>query len=284
MGWPMAANLVKAGFDIKVFDNRAEQCEIFVQKIGGGYKSNLSDSIRGADVVISMLPTSKVLQTVLADVKVEELLEPNSLIIDMCSGVPSETQVTAQILQGHRIHLLDAPVSGGVRRAITGELAIVVGGEEPLLNRVTPILLAMGRSVKRTGEVGSAHAAKALNNLAQAGSLLIALEALLIGKKFGLNAEALVDFFNESSGMNYNTQIKFKQYILSGTYAAGFSIGLLAKDVGIATGLAQTLKADVPFSALCEELWTAASETLGPQSDHTEIAKVAAMKAGVDLP
>ncbi|MEQ5837913.1 NAD(P)-dependent oxidoreductase [Paraburkholderia acidicola] len=285
MGWPMAANLVKAGYNVYVFDVSPDATRRFESEVGGRACTSLPGLGAAADVVITMLPTSKIVREVLLDEHgIAQTLRAGAVVIDMSSGVPGETVQIARDLAAKGIDLVDAPVSGGTRRAVTGELAIIVGGDEDVIDRVTPVLEAMGRSITRMGPVGSGQAMKALNNLALGGSFLIALEALLVGKKFGLDPALIVDVLNASSGMNYNTQTKFKQFLLSGTYAAGFSLDLLVKDIGIAVRLADELDADVPIASACKAIWTDALETLGTGHDHTEIARVVAQAIGVNFP
>src|SRR6202034_1513336 len=112
-------------------------------------------------------------------------------------------------------HMIDAPVSGGVPRAKTGELAIMVGGDPAVIDSVLPVLSAMGTSVLRTGAVGSGQAMKALNNLVSAGGFMIGIEALLIRQRFGLDPAVMTDVLNAATGMNDSTQKKFKQFVLS---------------------------------------------------------------------
>lgn len=284
MGWPMAKNLVLSGYSVTVFDQQIEKVEKFTLEVGGKAAKTPQDLVKNASVILSILPTSAALKDLLfGKSNLQQNIMPGAILIDMCSGVPQETIEIAKRLELKNVSIIDAPVSGGVRKAVTGELAIVAGGDPDKIKTVSPILNCVGRSLRRSGEVGSAHATKALNNLAQAGSFLIALEALLIGKKFGLNPEGFVDYLNESSGMNYNTQQKFKQFILSGSFNAGFSIGLLAKDVGIAVNIAKSMDSEIPFSSLCNDIWVRAAESLGESSDHTEIAKFCADFLNVDL-
>jgi 3-hydroxyisobutyrate dehydrogenase len=284
MGSPMAANLVKAGFQVQVADAREELATKFAAEVGGQAASSLRALGKWSDIVITMLPTSKVVSSVLfGDDGIAGGLRPGSIVIDMTSGVPTETSDIAQRLAAADIKLLDAPVSGGVRRAVSGELAIMVGGDERTVEEVSPVLRAMGKSILQTGAVGSGQAMKALNNLVSAGGFLIGVEALLIGKKFGLNPAVMVDILNASTGMNNSTQAKFKQFVLSGSFGSGFALDLMVKDIGIALNVAKDLQVNVPFSALCQEIWSAAQTDLGSGHDHTEVAKYSAKTAGVNL-
>ena len=217
MGWPMAACLVKAGFDVHVNDSRREVANNFVQQIGGDAPDSLRQLAAASDVVITMLPTSAIVEQVLAsgDDNVMAGMKPGTVVIEMSSGVPSVTQMLAERVMELGGHMIDAPVSGGVPRAKTGELAIMVGGDSAIIDSVMPVLSAMGTSVLRTGAVGSGQAMKALNNLVSAGGFLIGIEALLIGQRFGLDPAVMVDVLNAATGMNNSTQKKFKQFVLS---------------------------------------------------------------------
>ena len=228
-----------------------------------------------AEVIITILPNSQIVQAVLQGPDgVLAGMRKGTVIIDMTSGVPSMTQALAKQVGTADGELVDAPVSGGVPRAKTGELSIMFGGSADLLEQVRPILSCMGNAIERIGDVGSAHAMKALNNLVSAGGFLIGIEALMIGKRFGLSPDKMVDVLNASTGMNNSTQKKFKQYVLSGKYNSGFGLDLMVKDLGIALGLAHETQTPAAFSALCHEMWAASSRMLGAGADHTAVAKL----------
>jgi len=284
MGWPMAANLIKAGFALQVADARAGQASKFAAEVGGKAAASLRALGEASDVVITMLPTSKDVRSVILDADgVAAGLRPGAIVIDMSSGVPAETAAIAERLAAMGVAMLDAPVSGGVRKAVTGELAIMVGGDSKVALEIDPVLRAMGKSVIRAGGIGSGQAMKALNNLVSAGGFLIAIEALLVGKKFGLDPAVMVDILNASTGMNNSTQVKLKQFVLSGSYGSGFALDLMVKDIGIALDVAKDLDVNAPFAALCRNIWSAAQADLGAGRDHTELAKFAAKVAGMNL-
>ena len=191
MGWPMAANLVRAGHTVNINDSRREVANNFVQQIGGFAPDALRDLAAKSDIVITMLPTSGIVSHVLADAEDSLLagLKPGSLVIDMTSGDPSTTRRLAEKVSALGSVMIDAPVSGGVPRAKTGELAIMVGGSEADIARAMPVLQNMGTMITRCGEIGAGQAMKALNNLVSAGGFLIGIEALLIGQRFGLDPD-----------------------------------------------------------------------------------------------
>jgi 3-hydroxyisobutyrate dehydrogenase len=285
MGWPMAACLVRAGFTVHVNDSRREVANNFVQQVGGSAPDSVRQLAGASDVVVTMLPTSTIVEHVLAtgDDTVMAGMKPGTVVIEMSSGVPTVTRLLAEKIMELGGHMIDAPVSGGVPRAKTGELAIMVGGEPAIIEQVMPVLSAMGTSVLRTGAVGSGQAMKALNNLVSAGGFLIGIEALLIGQRFGLDPAVMVDVLNAATGMNNSTQRKFKPFVLSRKFDAGYSMGLLAKDLSIALQVGRETETPAPLSALCKEMVVAAQAMFGSDADHTEMAKLCERLAGTQL-
>jgi 3-hydroxyisobutyrate dehydrogenase len=285
MGWPMAANLLKSGFAVAVADARREVAHNFVQQLGGTAPDTLAQLAAQSDVVVTMLPTSSHVASVLAESDDHLLagLKPGSIVIDMTSGQPAVTQELARKVAEAGAVLIDAPVSGGVPRAKTGQLAIMVGGPEAAIERARPVLAAMGTTVTRCGDVGAGQAMKALNNLVSAGGFLIGIEALLIGQKFGLDPALMTDVLNASTGMNNSTQKKFRQFVLSRGFDSGFSLELMVKDLSIALEIARDGAVPAPFAAQCRELWASAVQLLGPGQDHTALAKLPEALAGMEL-
>lgn len=157
----------------------------------------------------------------------------------------------------------------------------MIGGDDPAaIATVEPLLSAMGGRLFRTGALGSGHAMKALNNYVAAAAYLATAEAMLVGRRFGLDPGTMVDIMNVSTGRNFHTDMVMNQHVVSGTYATGFAIGLLAKDVRIAAELGRQMRLDAPLSRLVAESWTAASAALGADADNS--AAITAMER--DLP
>jgi 3-hydroxyisobutyrate dehydrogenase len=281
MGWPMAARLIKAGFDVAVSDAIPGRAADFVAQVGGRAVTDLSGAAAGSDVIVTMLPTSA--QVIAVVDQIRGSLTAGKILIDMSSGAPAATQKLALELQTAGVITLDAPVSGGVSRAMTGELAIMTGGDSDALDRVDPLLRTMGTTIHRIGPVGAGQAMKALNNLVSAGGFLIAVEALAIGQQFGLDPAVMTDVLNASTGMNNSTQKKFKQFVLSRKFNSGFGLDLMVKDLSIALEVGRDGAVPTPFAALCREMWASASAMLGEGEDHTAIAKLTEALAGVTL-
>jgi len=281
MGWPMAVRLCAAGFRLLINDAVEQRSRAFVDQIGGRLVRNPADEAGEADVIIAMLPTSQHVAVVVDGIRPK--LRAGQIVVDMTSGIPSRTRSIASELSKLGVFMVDAPVSGGVSRAVTGDLTIMTGGDNAVLDRVDAILGAMGSAVHRIGPIGSGQAMKALNNLASAGGFLIAIEALIIGRKFGIDASLMTDVLNASTGMNNSTQKKFKRFVLSRKFDSGFGLDLLVKDLSIALDIAREVDAPSPFASLCRELSAAASALLGPGQDHTALARWGETLARVEL-
>lgn len=281
MGWPMAARLAAEKFHIVAFDTVHQRAQDFCKQFGGTAAKDAAETARAADAIITILPTSKHVAEVAEQMR--GALRPGTLVIDMSSGIPSVTRAISRRLEADGIVMIDAPVSGGVSRAKTGELTIMVGAEKSVFERAEPLLRAMGTTITHVGPVGAGQAMKALNNLVSAGGFLIGVEALLIGQRFGLDPSLMVDVLNASTGANNSTQRKFKQFVLSRQFNSGFGLDLMVKDLSIALEVGRDTATPTPFASLCREMWASAATLLGSGHDHTAVAMLSERLAGSEL-
>lgn len=270
MGRPMAACLQRADYRVVGFDTFADARRKFADA-GGAPAATVDEAIDGAAAIITLLPDGKIVRAAIEEIK--DKLKPGTVVIDMSSSAPMGTRGLGEELIAAGLEFIDAPVSGGVKRAIDGSLAIMAGGDAATIDRAEPILNAMGKSIFRTGPLGSGHAAKALNNYVSAAGLAAAAEALAIASRFGIEPNTLVDVLNASTGRNNSTENKLKQFIVSETYNSGFSLALMAKDIQTADELAHQIGVNSPLADEIAAMWTAALEKLGPSADHTEIGR-----------
>jgi 3-hydroxyisobutyrate dehydrogenase len=279
MGLPMTMRLIGAGFAVRGSD-LSEAARRAFEARGGRAFAAAKDAAEGTSFLITMLPDGAVVRdALLGSGGAAKSLKPGALVIDMSSSAPLGTRRLAEELAAIGVGLIDAPVSGGVKRAADGSLAIMAGGEASAIVRARPFLQAMGK-VFETGPVGSGHAIKALNNYVSAAGLAAACEAVLVAERFGIDPAVLVDVLNASTGRNNSTELKLKPFILSGSFASGFSMALMAKDLRTAADLAGEIGVEAAGARSAAELWTAASAVLGKSADHTEIHRFLAGKAG----
>jgi 3-hydroxyisobutyrate dehydrogenase len=273
----MATNLAKAGYKLVAYDTDPKRTQALASTLEIEVADNLAAVGAMCGTVITMLPDGKIVRkAVCGDAdnfkdSIAATLKPGALLIDMSSSSPVGTRELGAVLAKRGIGFIDAPVSGGVRRAVDASLAIMVGGDVALFERAKPMLEKLGKQIFHAGPLGAGHAVKALNNYVSAAGLLAASEAVVAGSRFGLKPETIVDIINASSGMNNSTQNKFKQFILSRNWGAGFMMGLMAKDLRTALEVTAATGTADPLARHCVDVWNQAEQQLGGTADHTEI-------------
>jgi 3-hydroxyisobutyrate dehydrogenase len=274
MGAPMVRCLVKAGLKPVIFDVNPSNTKPFSGDPTVAVAASLRDVASACPVIITMLPDSKVVQAVVVGTPtlpgLAATLKPGSLIIDMSSSYPIDTLALGKEIAASGIALVDAPVSGGVGKAVTGTLAIMAGGAAGDVARATPILSAMG-SVLATGALGTGHAVKALNNYVSAAGLIATCEALFVGEKFGLDPTIMTAVLNASTGRNNTTENKAARYLIPRTFNSGFALALMNKDVGMAASLAKELGLDAKELVFVSRYLGDVAKSLGPTADHTAV-------------
>ena len=284
MGNAMAGQLVKKGFDVTVFDARAETAQAFVNQHGGKAAATVADAGRGADAVIFMVPDDKVVRQVLFADGLADSLTRDATVIDMSSSAPEGTIAIGKDLGARGIGYVDAPVMGGVIFAKDATLDIMVGGEPALVDRCKPLFDAMSRKLYVCGPLGSGHVLKCLTNYINACALINTLEAMTIGAKFGLDSGVMADAIEAMcNGRQHPVAKKVVPHVLTRKYGTGMAMQFIAKDVKIAVDSAHSVGAAAPLAEKTAELWAAACEKLGGKLDQTEIVRYWEEKSGVKL-
>ena len=271
MGWPMAANLHAAGFSLVVRDVDTSRQDGFAAAHPGTVAASAPDDFAAADVVVTMLPDGAIVADAVLGWGIGAALRPGALLVEMSSADPADTLRLAAALGARGVLVVDAPVSGGVPRAQTGELSIMVGGADEDVARAQPVLRALGDPARqfRTGRLGSGHAMKALNNVVGAATYCATAEAVVAGARFGLDPKTMIDIINASTGRSFVSADVIGANVVNGAYATGFALGLMAKDVAIAQSIIAATGADVPVLALTGERWATALGELGPAADQS---------------
>lgn len=281
MGQPMAMLLARAGYRTRAFDASSAALEA-AASAGIDVASSAADIARTCGTVILMLPSSDIVDAVAG-----EMLDVDgrvaTLFIDMSSSVPARTVALAERCAARDVRLIDAPVSGGVVRARSGELTIMVGGAEEDVQSVEDVLAVLGSRVVRVGEVGAGHATKALNNLLSATHLLATNEAVLAAREFGIDPAVFLEVVNSSSGRSGSSELKLPRYVLTGAFDSGFSAALLEKDVNIALGVEHALGVPAPVSEAAGARWAELRSRLDEGADHTEIIRPVERDLGREL-
>ena len=273
MGVPMAKNLLKAGYQLAGFDLNPVVAAKFLDDKGFQFVSSPAQAIQDANLTILMLPDSTIVDALLwgsnGSAGIATQLRKNSYLIDMSSSSPISSKENNQKLEKLGIKFVDAPVSGGVKKAMNGSLAIIVGGKKEYFGEIHPLLECMGKSIVHVGDAGAAHAVKALNNYVSAAGLIAASEALNAANKFGLDPHVVNQVFNASTGRNNTTENKVENFMLNDAFNSGFSLALMRKDVQIALNFIENMHCYASLAKQCVLTAKEADEMLGKGADHT---------------
>jgi 3-hydroxyisobutyrate dehydrogenase len=280
MGLPMVANLVKAAFAVRAYDVRREAVDAAVGR-GAEALASAAEAARRGEVVITMLPDSPDVETAyLGPGGVLEGASPGLVCIDMSTIDPATTRRVGERLQAVGVRMLDAPVSGGVPRAIDGTLTIMVGGDADLVERSRPILGILGANVIHVGPLGAGEVAKICNNLVAGVSMIAVAEAMTIGLRAGVDPGVLHEVMRKSSGscwaLEHNCPVpglSSKAASNSG-FAPGFTTDLMAKDLALARAAARDVGAACFTGGLAHELYTLASRHGLGRQDFSAVIQV----------
>ncbi len=284
MGTPMVKCLASAGFTLFITDVDTQRVKLLCEELSA---TPLDESNAGKlDALITMLPNSNIVESVLLDPAKgwASRLAKQSVVIDMSSSEPERSRQLGKTLEAQGLLYLDAPVSGGVKKAVTGELSILVGGDAAVLEVCQPLLQAMGKSILHIGAAGAGHAAKALNNYVSAAGLIATVEALHIAQRFGIEPAVMTDVLNASTGRSNTSENKVKPFMLSGSFGSGFALQLMNKDLKIARALSTAVGYPMKLGVACTDIWDHVSQQATPTTDHTEMYRFLADEKFSDNP
>ncbi|MDN7123533.1 3-hydroxyisobutyrate dehydrogenase [Pseudidiomarina terrestris] len=279
MGGPMAANLVKGGHKVTVFDLSEAALEQ-ARAAGCSVAGEVSEVTQGADFVISMLPADHHVEGVyLGDKGLHKTLSKTTLVID-CSTISAETaRKLGAELQQSGIEFIDAPVSGGVGGAKAGTLTFICGGAESAVERARTVLNDMGKNVFRAGDAGAGQVAKICNNMLLSVLMAGTSEALQLGIAHGLDPKVLSEIMLQSSGRNWTLEVYnpcpdvMEGVPSSNDYQGGFLVDLMAKDLGLAQQAALRSGASTPMGSLTLNLYRSWAQLGHGREDFSSIFK-----------
>ena len=269
MGQPMVRRLLGAGYSVAGHDVSPAAVAALSGETGFHPSTSVLEAVQGAGVVLLMLPDSPVVDALLWEQGLAASLQAGQLVLDMGSSDPVRSRDNAARLAALGVAFVDAPVSGGVKRAVDGSLAIMMGGETQAVERVRPMLQSMGKTLVHVGTAGAGHAVKALNNYVSASGLLAVCEALTAAEAFGIDPHKVNQVFNVSTGRNNTTDVKVEAFMLSGAFNSGFALALMRKDLQTAQAFIERMGTQGDFARACLQAWQQAQNTLDTGSDHT---------------
>ena len=283
MGGPMAANLVEAGFEVAGYNRSPEPVKRLVDAGGRGAES-VADAVRGADVIVTMVPDSPDVEDVTGgDDGIFANAGKDALYIDMSTIRPDVAVRVAEAGRGAGLRVLDAPVSGGEAGAIEGSLSIMVGGEAADFEAAKPVLEAVGKTIVHVGPAGSGQTVKAANQLIVAVNIEAVAEAVVFLEAYGVDTKAALEVLG--GGLAGSTVLNRKgANMLSREFAPGFRLALHHKDMGIVTSAAREAGVVIPLGSAVAQLIAALVARGDGGLDHSGLLKLALELSGRDTP
>lgn len=287
MGARMVPHISKTGIPIHIYDFNEEASNTVARAHNGIVVEESAKAVaEAADAVITMLPAGPdVNSCALSADGLAEGFSKGDILIDMSSSQPWMTVELAQELADRGISMIDSPVSGGTKGADGGTLTLMIGGDDAIVERCMPVLEPMAKHIFRTGKVGSGHALKTLNNMLSGINTMAAAEVMLVGTKFGLDPEVMVDVINESTGMNGAMKRTMKEQVISRKFGGGFAWDLKFKDFVIAMELARKTGTPIPLCGTAFQLNEAANNWIEDSTGKTssEIVRWMEHMAGIEI-
>ncbi|KER82375.1 3-hydroxyisobutyrate dehydrogenase [Xanthomonas arboricola] len=282
MGGPMAANLSKAGHQLRVFDLVPAALDAAVAA-GAHAASSAHDTLADAEIVISMLPASRHVEEVyLGEAGILAQIPEGALVIDCSTIAPASARKLAAEAQARGLAVLDAPVSGGTAGAVAGSLTFIVGGAAQLLERARPVLQAMGKNIFHVGDNGAGQVAKLCNNMALGVIMAATGEALALGVAQGLDPAVLSQMMAVSTGRSWATEVcnpwpgVLPNAPASRGYSGGFGNDLMLKDLGLVAESAVQAGVSIPLGELARNLYAINSQAGNGALDFSSVIKLVA--------
>jgi 3-hydroxyisobutyrate dehydrogenase-like beta-hydroxyacid dehydrogenase len=282
MGGHMASRLLDAGYALCIFDTNSDVVTPLAAR-GATVATSAQDVASKARIVLVSLPTPPIVQAVALGTGGISSGSAVKVMVDLSTSGPGVATIVAKGLAEKGIVSVDSPVSGGMKGAKEGTLAVMVSCPKATYPEVEPILKNFGKLFFTGEKPGLAQVAKLANNLLAAAAIVVSSEAMAMGVKAGLDPQVLLDIINAGSGRNSATQDKFPRSILPGTFDFGFATGLSYKDVRLCVDEAEALGVPMVVGAAVRQMLAVTQAKFGAQSDFTCIAKVLEEWAGVEI-
>jgi 3-hydroxyisobutyrate dehydrogenase-like beta-hydroxyacid dehydrogenase len=257
MGNPMAGNVLKQGFALTVFDRHAPAMENLVQA-GAKRGASAAAVVESCEIVLTCLPASPDVEAAYLEAGgLVDTAKPGTILVDMSSVLPSTPRLIEPRAKARGVSFLEAPVSGGVSGARAATLAIMAGGDAAVLEKVRPVLRAIGPNIFHVGPVGAGNTVKAINNMMASVNSLAMMEGLAVGVKAGLDPMVIYEVVKASSGGSKALE-RIPQNLITRKFEPGFKVRLMNKDLDTFNTIAKEIHVPVSFANVAQRYQQAA--------------------------
>ena len=282
LGQGLCSSLVRAGFAVTVTDLNRESAQPLVAA-GADWSDDVAGVCRGADVVITALPSPAVSRKVVEGPGgVFESLAPGGVWIEMSTTDFEDLKRLQSEATLRGINVLECPVTGGVHLANSGEITVLVGGDEEVYKRVEPLLQAMGGQIIYMGKLGNASVVKVVTNMLAFIHLVAAAEAMMVPAKYGVDPDATYRAIRASSGNSFVHETESK-LILSGSYNVKFTMDLACKDLGLVNNIAEKIGVPLELGSMTQQIFMRARGLYGGNAQSPEVARMIEAACGLEL-
>jgi 3-hydroxyisobutyrate dehydrogenase len=279
MGYPMAGHLVKAGFDVTVYNRTTSKAQRWADEFGGSFASSVADCVANADVVaVCVGNDDDVRQMTTSELGALEFMKPGAILVDHTTTSAVLSEQLEAFAHTKNIHFMDAPVSGGQAGAENGVLTIMCGGEQDVFDALQPVFNAYAKSCVLMGRVGQGQRAKMVNQICIAGVLTGLSEGLLLAQKSGLDIPSLVDCLKNGAAGSWQMENR-AETMAEDKYDFGFAIDWMIKDLGFCLDEADRLGMSLPLTKQTIESYQELSENGEGRSDTSVLMKAVANAA-----
>lgn len=283
MGKPMAGNILKAGHPLYLFARNPEKARA-LETQGAKLAASPAEVAAASDAIVLSLPFDPEVEAVIFGARgIAEGAKPGLLILDTTTGSTRAAVRVAERLRPRGIAYLDAPVSGGVKGAIDGKLTFLVGGEGPDIERAAPLMTCMGQHIHHMGPVGAGRGLKALVQIIAALNTLTLCEAVVLGKRLGIEPVKFHEALSDTAANSYHLQTKLPQFIIPGAFDSGHRIEMMVKDLEIGLQMGRELNNPMLLSAFAAQLYRAAATTGYAKKDISAMANFFGSFVGIDF-
>ena len=285
MGGPMALNIIKKETNLSIYDIEKEKMRPHIE-LGAFPGNNIKDTVENADIVVTMLPSTENVKSVITDPNgVLSYIKPGSIVLDMSTIAPTGTDEVNKICKEKNIDFIDAPVGRLVSHAISGDSLFMVGCDnEDAFKKVEPLLNAMGTTIIRCGKVGSGIRAKVVNNFQILSIAQITAEALTLAQKIGLDLNTFKEVNAGTTANNGQFHINFLSKVLQNEIEPGFTIDLAHKDMGLAIETANSFRVGLPVGSSVQAVYGQARSGKFAKKDFSALLDYACELAEVEPP
>ena len=282
LGEGLCKSLVSAGFYVTVNDLNKNLAERLLTG-GARWSDDVAGACRDADVVITVLPSPLISRKVVEGTDgVLDNLKPGGTWIEMSTTDMDDLLRLSEVAKGKGIAVLECPVTGGVHLANSGEITVLVGGEEATFKRVEHILGTMGGEIIYMGKMGNASVVKVVTNMLAFIHLIAAGEAMMLPAKYGVDPDATYRAIRASSGNSFVHETESK-LVLSGSYNVKFTMDLACKDLGLVNGIAEKLGVPLELGSMAQQIFRRARGLMGGSAQSPEVVRMIEKACNLEL-